>query len=55
MENKPLNGTLLREMYNTVRSEEIKNIKTQKYDNRQMVSRIEKYIFDKVQKEVVEK
>lgn len=55
MENKALNETLLREMYNKIRSAEIKNIKTQKYNNKQMVSSIEKYIFTEVKKEMSEK
>lgn len=52
MENKTLDEKLLREMYNVIRSAEIKNIKTQKNDDKQMVSAIEKYIVKKVEAEV---
>ena len=52
MANKNLDERLLREMYNTVRNAEIKNTKTQKNDDRQMVSAIESYIKSKVEKEV---
>lgn len=54
MENKKLDETLLREMYNAVRNAEIKNIKTQKNDDKQMVSAIESYITQKVKSEVRE-
>ena len=52
MGNKELNETLLREMYNAIRKVEIKNIKTQKNDDKQMVASIEKYIYKKVEEEV---
>lgn len=52
MENKALDENLLREMYNAIRSAEIKNIKTQKNDDKQMVSTIERYIVKKVEAEV---
>lgn len=52
MENKALDEKLLREMYNAIRSAEIKNIKTQKNDDKQMVSTIERYIVKKVEAEV---
>lgn len=52
MANKALDEILLREMYNAIRSAEIKNIKTQKNDDKQMVSAIEKYIVKKVEAEV---
>ena len=51
MANKLLDDKLLREMYNVIRSAEIKNIKTQKNDDKQMVSAIEKYIVKKVEEE----
>ncbi len=52
MANKALDEMLLREMYNAIRSAEIKNIKTQKNDDKQMVSAIERYIIKKVEAEV---
>ena len=52
MANKNIDERLLREMYNMVRNAEIKNTKTQKNDDRQMVSLIEGYIKSKVEKEV---
>lgn len=52
MANKDINESLLREMYNAIRGAEIKNIKTQKNDDKQMVSSIEKYIYRKVEEEV---
>ena len=51
METKELNKKLLREMYNVIRGEEIINIKTQKYDDKQMISRIERYIIKKIEEE----
>ena len=45
MENKEqINSTLLRDMFNTIRTAEIKNVKTQKYDDAKMASRITAYI-----------
>ena len=52
MANKALDEMLLREMYNAIRSAEIKNIKTQKNDDKQMVSAIERYIVKKVEEEI---
>lgn len=52
MENKALDEKLLREMYNAIRSAEIKNIKTQKNDDKQMINAIERYIVKKVEEEV---
>lgn len=51
MEKTKLDDLLMREMYNAIRSAEIKNIKTQKKDDKQMVAAITKYILDKVKKE----
>lgn len=51
MVNKELNKILLREMFNTIREYEIKNIKTQKLDDKQMVNVITDYIDKKVRKE----
>lgn len=51
MANEKLDEKLLREMYNAIRSAEIKNIKTQKNDDKQMVSAIEKYVMKKVEEE----
>ena len=48
MENKEINVTLLREMYNKIRAAEIMNIKTQKHDDKQMVGKIERYIYNTV-------
>ena len=52
MENNELDSKLLREMFIAIRSAEIKNIKTQKNDDKQMVGAIEKYIVKKVGEEV---
>lgn len=51
MVNKDLDPTLMREMFNAIRSAEIKNIKTQKNDDKHMVSAITEYITKKVGKE----
>lgn len=51
MANKELDPILMREMFNTIRSAEIKNIKTQKNDDKHMVSAITKYVTKKVGKE----
>lgn len=49
MENKGnIDSVLSREMFNQIRSAEIKNIKTQKQDDKGMTRIIEKYIYDKV-------
>lgn len=52
MANDNLDNALLREMYNEVRKAEIKNTKTRKNDDRQMVAAIESYIIKKVNAEV---
>ena len=51
MANKKIDESLLREMYNKIRNVEIKNIKTQKNDDKQMVKAIETYINKKVKEE----
>lgn len=50
--NSELDGRLMREMFNTIRSDEIKNINTQKYDDKAMARRIEGYILKKVKEEM---
>ncbi len=50
--NKELDTRLLRVMFNTIRSEEIKNIKTQVKDDKRMVKGIERYISKKVKEEM---
>ncbi len=50
--NKDLNLQLLRMMFNQIRSAEIKNIKTQKQDDKGMVRIIEDYISKKVREEM---
>lgn len=53
MENKKdLDSRLLRSMFNSIRSAEIKNIKTQKKDDKAMVRSIEKFINEKVKEEM---
>ncbi len=53
MENsKNLDPKLLRTMFNTIRSEEIKNIKTQAKDDKRMVKGIAQYINKKVEEEM---
>lgn len=53
MENKKdLDTKLLREMFNSIRSTEIQNIKTQKRDDKGMVRIIEEFINRKVKEEV---
>ncbi|KAI4440809.1 hypothetical protein [Schaedlerella arabinosiphila] len=53
MENKKdLDPKLLREMFNSIRSAEIQNIKTQKRDDKGMVRIIEDYINKKVMEEM---
>jgi len=51
MANNELDQKLMRDMFNEIRSFEIKNVKTQKFDNKKMVNSIMKYIFDKVGEE----
>lgn len=50
--NQELNPELMRKMFNSIRSAEIKNIKTQKQDDKGMVGIIEKYIDGKVREEM---
>lgn len=50
--NKDLDNRLLRQMFNDIRSAEIKNIKTQKNDDKRMVGLIEAYISKKVEEEL---
>lgn len=50
--NKDLDSKLLRLMFNAIRSEEIKNIKTQKRDDKGMVRIIEEFINKKVKEEM---
>jgi hypothetical protein len=45
--NQEVDKRLLREMFNDVRSAEIKNVKIQKYDDKQMAQRITKYVIRK--------
>ncbi len=53
MENsKELDQKLLRVMFNSIRSAEIKNIKTQKQDDKGMVRIIEKFVEKKVREEM---
>lgn len=53
MENKKdLDPKLLREMFNSIRSAEIQNIKTQKRDDKGMVRIIEEFINRKVEGEM---
>ena len=49
--DKGLNQQLLRKMFNAIRNAEIKNIKTQKQDDKGMVRIIEKYISDQIEEE----
>lgn len=49
---KELNPQLLRSMFNSIRSAEIKNIKTQKRDDKGMVRVIEEFINRKVGEEM---
>lgn len=49
---KELDSHLLRTMFNAIRSAEIKNIKTQKQDDKGMVKVIEQYIDKKVKEEM---
>ena len=46
--NKDVNPRLVRTMFNSIRSEEIKNIKTQKRDDKGMVKIIEDYVIRKI-------
>ena len=50
--NKDLDQKLLRTMFNSIRSAEINNIKTQKHDDKGMVRIIEDYVSKKVREEM---
>lgn len=50
--NKELDEQLLRKMFNAIRSAEIKNIKTQKKDDKGMVRVIEEYVSGKVKEKM---
>lgn len=47
-----LDSQLLRSMFNSIRSAEIKNIKTQKKDDKSMVRAIEEFVSNKVGEEM---
>ena len=49
---KDLDSQLLRLMFNSIRSAEIKNIKTQKRDDKGMVRVIEEFVSRKVREEM---
>lgn len=51
--NKELDQQLLRSMFNTIRNAEIKNIKTQKRDDKGMVHGIEEFVNKKVGEEMI--
>lgn len=51
---KDLDPQLLRAMFNAIRNAEIKNIKTQKQDDKGMVRIIEDYVSKKVGEEMKE-
>lgn len=50
--NNKLDEKMLRVMFNSIRSAEIKNIKTQKLDDKGMVKIIEDYVVRKVREEM---
>ncbi len=50
--NKELDKQLLREMFNSIRNGELRNIKTQKLDDKGMVRVIEEYISKNVKGEM---
>jgi len=53
MANKhELDPVLLRSMFNSIRSAEVKNIKTQKQDDKGMIRLIEAFINSKVREEM---
>lgn len=52
--NKNLDEKLMRKMFNSIRKAEIENIKTQKNDDKRMVTIIEDYINKKVREEMKE-
>lgn len=47
MEDK-IDKKLLRDMFDVIRTDEVKNVKIQKFDDKQMANRIMKYIEKKV-------
>lgn len=49
---KEINQLLLRKMFNAIRSAEIKNIKTQRKNDANMVKAIEEYIDKQVREEM---
>ena len=49
---KEINQLLLRKMFNAIRSAEIKNIKTQRKNDSNMVKAIEEYIDKQVREEM---
>ena len=51
MANKELDAKLMREMFNSIRSAEIKNVKIQKHDDKKMVTIITDYVVRKVKEE----
>lgn len=51
-EKKELNSYLTREMFNTIRKAEIKNVKTKKNDDKKMAKSIMNYIVKQVEKEI---
>jgi hypothetical protein len=51
MENNEINSSMLRDMFNAIRQEEIKNIKVNKFDDKTMVKRISSYIEKNINKE----
>ncbi len=51
-EKKELNSHLTREMFNTIRKAEIKNVKTKKNDDKKMAKSIMNYIVKQVEKEI---
>ena len=54
MNNNVINKQLMREMFMTIRSAEIKNINTQKRDDKSMVKAIYEYISKRIEKEDIE-
>lgn len=48
MENNEINKIELRKMFDSIRNEEIKNIKVTKYTDKQMIKRIATYIYKTV-------
>lgn len=53
MENKRIDNDMLVVMFKAIRKIEDENIKTQKYDNKKMISLIERFIDKKVREEMV--